>query len=60
MAYQPPAGALGHAIARLLGADPKTLLDEDFVRLKSLFEKGKTRTHGRVVTLDQVKKVSHG
>jgi uncharacterized membrane protein len=41
MSYNPPAGALGHAIAKLLGADPKTELDEDLMRLKSALETGK-------------------
>lgn len=41
--YNPPAGAVGHAVAWLLGKDLKTELDEDLVRLKSLLEYGKTR-----------------
>ena len=49
MSYTPPAGLLGHAAATLLGLDPKKAMDEDFVRLKSLFELGKTTTHGREV-----------
>lgn len=38
MSYSPPAGALGHAIARLFGADPHTELDEDLTRLKRFVE----------------------
>jgi len=34
-------GALGHAVAALLGADPKKQLDEDLLRLKSLLEREK-------------------
>jgi uncharacterized membrane protein len=49
MSYTPPAGFLGHAVASLLGLDPKTAMDEDFLRLKSLFEVGKTRVHGHEV-----------
>jgi uncharacterized membrane protein len=49
MSYKPPAGFLGHAVASLLGLDPKSVMDEDFVRLKTLFELGKTRAHGHVV-----------
>jgi hypothetical protein len=30
----------------LFGADPKSEIDEDMVRLKSLIEVGKTRAHG--------------
>ncbi len=41
MSYHPPAGALGHAFARLLGADPKKQMDDDLMRLKSLIETGK-------------------
>jgi uncharacterized membrane protein len=42
MSYHPPAGAVGHAVATLFGADPKRAMDEDLVRLKSLLETGKT------------------
>jgi uncharacterized membrane protein len=45
MSYTPPAGVLGHAVARLFGADPKSELDQDMVRLKSTLETGK-RPHG--------------
>ena len=41
MTYSPPAGMLGHAVARLLGADPKSELDEDMLRLKSALETGR-------------------
>jgi uncharacterized membrane protein len=41
LSYTPPAGALGHAVASLFGADPKQAMDEDMVRLKSLLEEGK-------------------
>ena len=50
MHYNPPAGALGHALASLLGADPKRALDEDLVRFKSLLEDGKTSVRGQTVT----------
>ncbi len=38
MAYNPPAGAVGHAVAWLFGADPKREMDEDLMRMKSLIE----------------------
>ena len=38
--YNPPAGAIGHAIAALLGADPKTQMDEDLARVKTMIETG--------------------
>lgn len=41
MAYHPPAGALGGVIAQLFHVDPKTDLDEDMIRLKSMIETGK-------------------
>jgi uncharacterized membrane protein len=55
MSYNPPAGALGHAVASLFGTDPKHAMDEDMVRLKSLLEEGKTSADGEEpVRLDQV------
>ena len=54
--YRPPAGVIGHAIASLFGADPKHALDEDMVRLKSLFEQGKTTAHHHKVTKDEVER----
>jgi uncharacterized membrane protein len=50
MSYQPPAGLLGHAFASLLGLDPKSLLDHDFVQLKALFEEGAATVHHQLVT----------
>ena len=41
MSYTPPAGALGHVVARLFGTDPSRELDEDLLRLKSFLESGK-------------------
>lgn len=38
LAYNPPAGALGHLIAYLFRSDPKTDLDEDMLRLKNMLE----------------------
>jgi uncharacterized membrane protein len=53
--YNPPAGALGHAVAWLLGRDLKTELDADLVRLKSLLEHGTTRaTSGETVCWDDL------
>lgn len=40
MAYQPPAGALGHGLAVLLGRDPKQELEDDLGRMKSFIESG--------------------
>lgn len=40
MSYKPPAGALGHTVAALFGADPKREMDEDLLRMKTLIETG--------------------
>lgn len=40
LSYHPPAGAIGHAIAALLGADPKSEMDDDLMRMKSFIETG--------------------
>ena len=39
--YWPPGGVIGHAVAKAFGADPKTEMDEDLVRLKSIIETGR-------------------
>lgn len=40
MSYNPPAGALGHGVAFLFGADPKSEMDADLARMKTLIETG--------------------
>ena len=40
LCYHPPGGALGHALAKLFGADPKSEMDADLVRMKTLIETG--------------------
>jgi uncharacterized membrane protein len=54
MSYSPPAGVAGHAVASLLGSDPKQAMDEDLVRLKSLLEDGRTRADDEPVHLEEV------
>lgn len=54
MSYNPPAGAIGHAIAWLFGRDPKHQIDDDMIRMKSLLEQGHTRAHGERVDLEQL------
>jgi uncharacterized membrane protein len=46
MTYRPPGGVLGHALAHILGWDPKSRIDDDIVRMKSLLEDGKVRPGG--------------
>lgn len=41
MAYNPIGGALGHAVARLFGADPKHQMDDDLLRMKTYLETGR-------------------
>lgn len=40
MTYNPPGGLAGHAIASLFGVDPKSAMDDDLLKLKSLLEQG--------------------
>lgn len=40
MSYAPPAGAIGHVLASLLGADPKREMDDDLMRMKAFIETG--------------------
>ena len=54
LAYRPPAGPLGHLAARLFGADPKSALDDDLVRLKSLLEAGRASAPGKRATRDEL------
>jgi uncharacterized membrane protein len=51
MSYRPPGGVVGHAIAHILGWDPKTRMDDDLARMKTLLEDGKTRAHHERVEL---------
>jgi uncharacterized membrane protein len=55
MKYAPPAGAVGHAVARLFGADPRKEMDDDLLRFKSLLEQGKATGAGPTVTRDEVR-----
>jgi uncharacterized membrane protein len=54
LVYEPPLGAVGHAMARLLGADPKHELDDDLLRFKSLLERGKATGREGPVTREEV------
>ena len=40
LSYTPPAGALGHSVAWLVGADPKRQMDDDLMRMKTFIETG--------------------
>lgn len=58
MTYMPPAGVAGAAVAALFGKDPKTQMDEDLARLKTLLEEGKTRAEGQKVRKEEVMPVT--
>jgi uncharacterized membrane protein len=40
MTYNPPAGVVGHMVAKLFGSDAKSELDEDLLRFKTFLETG--------------------
>ncbi|MGH7563972.1 MAG: DUF2188 domain-containing protein, partial [Gemmatimonadota bacterium] len=54
LSYNPPAGAVGDVVANLFGVDPKSAMDEDLVRFKSLIEEGRTRAGGETVTREEL------
>jgi uncharacterized membrane protein len=41
LCYVPPAGAFGHAVASIFGADPKSEMDADLLRMKTMIETGR-------------------
>jgi uncharacterized membrane protein len=41
MSYNPAAGALGHAVASLFGADAKSQIEQDLLRIKTMIETGR-------------------
>jgi uncharacterized membrane protein len=43
--YTPPGGLIGHMVAKAFGVDPKSEMDDDLNRLKSLVETGRV-PHG--------------
>ncbi len=54
LSYNPPAGAVGDIVASLLGVDPKSAMDEDLVRFKSLMEEGRARSGDEKVTREEL------
>jgi uncharacterized membrane protein len=46
MSYRPLGGVLGHGLASLFGADPKSVMVEDLARFKSLMEKQRPEAVG--------------
>src|SRR4051812_33471681 len=45
LSYVPPVGAFGHAVAAMFGADPKSEMDVDLLRMKTMIETGRA-PHG--------------
>jgi uncharacterized membrane protein len=41
MSYNPPAGWIGHGVAAAFGVDPKSSMDADLLRMKTLIETGR-------------------
>lgn len=54
MSYNPPAGVVGHAVAKAFGIDPMKSISDDLQHLKSLIEEGQTTTHGETVRREQL------
>jgi uncharacterized membrane protein len=54
LSYNPPAGAIGHGVASLLGSNLKQFMEDDLVRLKSLLEEGRTSTDDGQVRLEEL------
>ena len=54
MSYNPLGGVVAHAVVSLFGADPKSAMDEDLLRLKSLLEDGRTRARGEGVSRSEL------
>ncbi|MEM8513907.1 uncharacterized membrane protein/ElaB/YqjD/DUF883 family membrane-anchored ribosome-binding protein [Massilia sp. MP_M2] len=43
ISYTPPAGVLGHSVARMLGVDPQRQMDDDLAQMKAFIERGDAR-----------------
>lgn len=59
ISYNPPGGAIGHALVTALGANPRRQLDDDLVRFKSLIETGKTTGSQKTVTREALAAQPH-
>lgn len=51
LSFKPKGGLIGHAIAQVLGWDPKARIDDDMFRMKALLERGATRAHGETISM---------
>lgn len=59
MSYSPPAGALGHALASLLGSDPKRQMDDDLMRMKAFIETGNAPSDAAARSEKQTPSILH-
>lgn len=53
--YAPPAGIVGHAVATLMGMNPRQQMDDDLKRCRSLLEEGVAQKGKETVTGAQVR-----
>ena len=53
--YAPPAGIVGHAVATLMGMNPRQQMDDDLKRCRSLLEEGAAQKGKETVTGAQVR-----
>ncbi|HJU85796.1 MAG TPA: SRPBCC family protein, partial [Gemmatimonadota bacterium] len=54
LSYNPPAGSGGDVVASLLGADPRSAMDEDIVRFQRLLEEDRTGNGREAVTREDL------
>ena len=47
ISYAPPAGVLGHGVARMLGVDPQRQMDDDLAQMKAFIERSGSRSPTR-------------
>lgn len=59
MSYSPPAGVLGHALASLLGSDPKRQMDDDLMRMKAFIETGNAPSDAAARSEQQTPSILH-
>ena len=60
LSYDPPAGRLGEAVARLFGKDPEHQLEEDLERFRDIVERRERRQRGRHYDRGYEQRVYHG
>jgi len=51
--YYPPGGVVGHVVAKAFGVDPKTSMDDDLLRMKSVVETGRPARDAAALRRDE-------